>query len=196
MIMLLGALLVRTAIKQVGFKELGTVLCWLVSRDLPVFLKTAPNIRFYAITTLFFSLVYINISRIDFFLCSVLFLMVFITMFYFDDNMLLKKLFYFYLAGTAFFLVYFIFNIRAVLEEVVPFASDWLTLIFIIAYCVYCWILIRNSPELRKKYRLSLILSIAAPFFIGPIFKYFLLVPMPFEGLVVAVMDMVWYWEF
>jgi hypothetical protein len=117
-------------------------------------------------------------------------------MFYFDDTILLKKLFYFYLAGTAFFLVYFIFNIRTALESVVPFASDWLTLIFIIAYCVYCWVLIHDTPELRKKYRLSLILAIAAPFFIGPIFKYFLLVPMPFEGLVVAVMDMVWYWEF
>jgi hypothetical protein len=196
MIMLLGALLVRTAYSQVGFKELGNVLRWLISRELPVFLKKTANIRFYAIAILFFSLVYINISRIDFFLCSVLFLMVFITMFYFDDNILLKKLFYFYLAGTAFFLIYFILNIHAVLEPVVPFASDWLTLIFIIAYSVYCWVLIRNNSGLRKKFRLSLVLAIAAPFFIGPIFKYFLLVPMPFEGLVVAVMDAVWYWEF
>ena len=46
MIMLLGALLVRTAIKQVGFKELGSVLRWLASRDLPAFLKKTPNIRF------------------------------------------------------------------------------------------------------------------------------------------------------
>ena len=196
MIMLLGALLVRTAIKQVGFKELGNVLSWLASRELSAFLKKSANIRFYAIATLFFSLVYINISRVDFFLCSVLFLMVFITMFYFDNNTLLKKLLYFYLAGTAFFLIYFIFNIHAVLGGVVPFAGDWLTLIFIISYCVYCWALIRNRTELRKKYRLSLILAIAAPFFIGPIFKYFLLVPMPYEGLVVTVMDAIWYWEF
>lgn len=196
MIMLLGGLLVRTAIREVGFQEIGRVLRWLVSKDMPIFLKTSANIRFYAIVVLFFSLVYINISRIDFFLCSVLFLMVFITMFYFDEHTLLKKLLYFYLAGTAFFIIYFLFNIQALLAPVILFPGDWLILVFIIAYCIYCWALVRNTPELRKKYRLSLILAIVAPFFIGPIFKYFLLVPMPTEGLVVAVMDAIWYWEF
>jgi len=196
MIMLLGALLVRTALREVGSGELGNVLRWLVSREMPVFLKTATNIRFYAIAALFFSLVYINISRIDFFLCSVLFLMAFITMFYFDDNTLLKKLLYFYLGGTALFIVFFVFNIHVVLEPLIPFAGDWLTLVFIIAYCTYCWVLIRKTPELRKKYRLSLILAITAPFLIGPIFKYLLLVPMPTEGLVVVVLDAIWYGEF
>ena len=41
-----------------------------------------------------------------------------------------------------------------------------------------------------------MILALAAPFIIGPIFKYFLLVPMPTEGLVVAVLDAIWYFEF
>lgn len=195
-IMLLGALLTRTAFKEVGFQEIGNVLRWLFSRDMSVFLKTPANTRFYAIVTLFFSLVYINISRIDFFLCSVLFLMVFITMFYFNEHTLLKKLLYFYLAGTAIFVIYFIFNVNAVLEPVIPFAGDWLTMVFIIAYCIYCWALIRGNPALRKKYRLSLILAITAPFLIGSIFKYLLLVPMPTEGLVVVVLDAIWYGEF
>jgi hypothetical protein len=34
-----------------------------------------------------------------------------------------------------------------------------------------------------------MIVSLVAPFSIGSIFKYFLLVPMPTEGLIVAVMD-------
>jgi hypothetical protein len=55
---------------------------------------------------------------------------------------------------------------------------------------------IRNRPSLRKKYRLSIILALAAPFLIGIIFKYLLLVPMPTEGLAVAVLDAVWYWDF
>ena len=41
-----------------------------------------------------------------------------------------------------------------------------------------------------------MIISIAAPFIVLPIFKYFLLVPMPTEGLVVAFLDKVWYLEF
>jgi hypothetical protein len=38
--------------------------------------------------------------------------------------------------------------------------------------------------------------ALAAPFIIGPIFKYFLMVPMPTEGLIVAVLDYFWYFEF
>lgn len=195
-IALLGAMLIRTALKEVGLKELGRVLAWLISPEMNRFLKTTSSIRFYAITILFFSLVYLNIPRIDFFLSSVLFLMVFISMFYFDDNTLLKKLLYFYLAGTLLFIVYFILKIPALLEPVLPYAGDWLTLLFIITYCIYTWTLIHNVSALRKKYRTSLLLAVAAPFLIGSIFKYFLLVPMPTEGLVVAVLDAIWYMEF
>lgn len=195
-IVLLGAMLIRTAFKEVGLKELGRVFAWLISPEMNRFLKTASSIRFYAITVLFFSLVYLNIPRIDFFLSSVLFLMVFISMFYFDDNTLLKKLLYFYLAGTLLFIVYFILKIPALLEPVLPYASDWLTLLFIITYCIYTWALIHNVSALRKKYRTSLFLAVAAPFLIGSIFKYFLLVPMPTEGLVVVLLDAIWYMEF
>jgi len=195
-IMLLGGLLIRTAIKEVGLKEVGNVIRWIVSTEMVDFLKTPSIIRFYAISVLFFSLVYLNISRIDFFLCSVLFLVVFISMFYLDDDRLFKKMFFFYMAGTGLFIVYFTLNGPAILDRLLPFASDWLTLVFIISYCIYAWTLIRSIPTLRKKYRTSLILAIAAPFLIGPIFKYLLLVPMPTEGLIVAAMDAILYWEF
>jgi hypothetical protein len=41
-----------------------------------------------------------------------------------------------------------------------------------------------------------MIVALVSPFFVGMIFKYFLLVPMPAEGLVVAVLDYIWYLEF
>jgi hypothetical protein len=41
-----------------------------------------------------------------------------------------------------------------------------------------------------------MIIAIASPFIVGLIFKYFLLVPMPAEGLVVTVTDYFWYLEF
>jgi hypothetical protein len=49
---------------------------------------------------------------------------------------------------------------------------------------------------LRKKYRTAMIIAFVSPFIVGVIFKYFLLVLMPSEGLVVAVMDYFWYFEF
>jgi hypothetical protein len=196
MITLLGALLVRKALHTVGRKGLMDVLNWLGSASLVHYLKTPAVFRFYAMTLLFFSFVFLNIPRIDFFLCAILFLIVFITMFYFDDDRLLKKMLCFYLVGTIVFLVYFSLGLSDTLEASLPYPGDWLTLVFIIAYCIYVWTLIRSVPPLRKKYRTALILAVVAPFTIGPIFKYFLLVPMPTEGVVVAALDALWYWDF
>jgi hypothetical protein len=193
MIMLLGALLARTALKQVGLKEFKNTVGWLFSKALLQFLNSVTNLRFYTIAVLFLSFVFLNIPRIDFFLCAFLFLVVFITSFYFDDAVLLKKLFFFYLAGIIVFIIYFGVGMQATLAKTVPFPGDILTICFIIAYCIYAWMLIRKDPALRKKYRTAMIVAVFAPFLVGMIFKYFLLVPMPAEGLVVSILDYFWY---
>jgi hypothetical protein len=196
MIMLLGLLLVRTALKTIGLKAFGNTLQWLFSKELFQFLNSISNLRFYAIAALFLALVYLYIPRIDFFLSAFLFLTVFITMFYFDEAELLRKLFFFYLAGTVFFVIYFAARIDGLLSQIFPFAKDILALGFLLAYCLYAWRLIRHSPPLRKKYRIGLIVAFVAPLLVGSIFKYFLLVPMPAEGMVVALLDAIWYFEF
>jgi hypothetical protein len=195
-IMLLGGLLCRTALKTIGFKAFAETTRWLSSQALLQFLNSLPNLRFYAIVVLFFSFVFLNIPRIDFFLSAVLFLVVFITSFYFDDAKLLKKLFFFYLAGVIVLILYFSIGLNEPLSRVVPFPADILAFCFIVSYCVYAWMLIRDNTALRKKYRTAMIVAIASPFIVGLIFKYFLLVPMPAEGLVVTVMDYFWYLEF
>ena len=196
MIMLLGLLLFRTALKAIGIKAFGNTLQWLFSKNLFHFLNTVSNLRFYAIAILFLSLVYLYIPRIDFFISAVLFLSVFITMFYFDEAELLKKLFFFYLTGTLFFIIYFAVGLEGLLGPVLPFAKDILALGFFLGYCLYAWKLISSVPELRKKYRTGLIVAVVAPVLVGIIFKYFLLVPMPAEGMVVALLDAIWYFEF
>jgi hypothetical protein len=103
MIMLLGLLLVRTALKTIGLKAFGNTLQWLFSKELFQFLNSMSNLRFYAIATLFLALVYLYIPRIDFFLSAILFLNVFILMFYFDEAELLKKLFFFLPGRNRFF---------------------------------------------------------------------------------------------
>lgn len=196
MIMLLGGLLCRTALKTVGLKAFAETVRWLSSKALLQFLNSVPNLRFYSIVVLFLSFVYLNIPRIDFFLSAVLFLAVFITSFYFDDAELLKKLFFFYLAGVIVLIIYFLVGLDEPLSRIIPFPADILAIGFIIAYCVYAWMLIRDNTALRKKYRTAMIVAIVGPFFVGTIFKYFLLVPMPAEGIVVSVMDYFWYLEF
>jgi hypothetical protein len=195
-IVVLGIALVVNALKTVGLSGLTDTLGWLISPELMRFLKSEAMIRFHAIVVLLFSFVFLNISRIDFFLCSVLFLCAFITMFYLDDPALLIRMLRFYLAGTVGFIVWFLLGIPEVLEATLPYSSDWLTFVFILLYCIYVFKLTADRPRLRKKYKTGLIVAIAAPFTIGSIFKYFLLVPMPTEGLIVAVMDAVRYWDF
>jgi hypothetical protein len=196
MIMLLGGLLCRSALKTIGRQAFAETLRWLSSKALLQFLNSVPNLRFYSIVVLFISFVFLNIPRIDFFLSAILFLAVFIISFYFDDAALLKKLFFFYLAGVVVLIIYFVFGLDEPLSRIVPFAADILAICFIVAYCVYAWLLVRGDSALRKKYRTALLIAFVAPFLIGMIFKYFLLVPMPAEGIVVAVTDYFWYLEF
>jgi len=84
-------------------------------------------------------------------------------------------------------------GLHETLAKSLPFPGDILTICFIIAYCVYAWMLIRKDPALRKKYRTAMIVAFVSPFLVGMIFKYFLLVPMPAEGLVVTILDYFWY---
>lgn len=196
MVMILATLLCRTALKTVGTEALGRTIRWLLSRHVIQYLVSEPILRFYTIVILFLSLVYMNIPRIDFLLSSILFLIVFFTIFYFDDPVLLKKLLFLYLAGVMGFVIYFAAGLDSSLGKVLPYASDLLALWFILAYCFYAWILVRSNPKLRKKFRTSLVVAVSAPFICAPIFKYFLLVPLPAEGLIVALLDRIWYLEF
>jgi hypothetical protein len=195
-IMLLGAMLCRIGLKAIGFETFKSVLRWLVSADLMRVLKSDTTGRFYAIAVLFLTLVYVNLPRIDFFLCAVLFLTAFITMFYFLDDRLLRKFLVFYLAGEVGLLVFFALGLHVSGTDTPSVAADVFALLFIIAYIGFVWMQVRADIRLRKQFRIGLIISLATPFVIGPIFKYFLMVPLPKEGLVVAALDYIWYLEF
>ncbi len=195
-ITILGSFLCRTALKTIGLQGFKETINWLMSKELFTFLNSLKNLRFYTIVLLFFSFVFLNIPRIDFFICAVLFLVVLITSFYFDDPALLKKLFFFYLIETVILLFFFITGLNQALGQVVPFPGDILATCIIIAYGIYARLLIRTDAALRRKYWIGLLVSLIAPFTIGILFKYFLLVPMPSEGLIVSIIDYFWYLEF
>jgi hypothetical protein len=195
-IMLLGALLCRMGLKAIGFEAFKGTLRWMVSADLKRVLASDASVRFYAIAALFLTLVYINLPRIDFFLCAVLFLTAFITMFYFLDDRLLRTFLLVYLAGEAVLLMAFALGLHRPSAEAPSVVPDLLALVFIVLYAGYVWLRVRARAELRKKFRVGLVVSLLTPFIIGPVFKYFLMVPLPKEGLVVAALDYVWYLEF
>jgi hypothetical protein len=195
-LMILGLMLTRTGLKAVGVGGLKNTLQWLGGRRLFWFLMSDGSMRFYAVSFLFLTFVFLNLPRIDFFVSAVFFLFPFITMFYFYDDLLLRKLLALYAIGASAFILYFFSGIEAAADFLVPFGTDMLALCFLMVYSIYAWRWIRHDPDLRRKFRVAITVAVVAPLFIGAIFKYFLLVPMPKEGLVVAVLDYLWYLEF
>lgn len=195
-ITLLGAILCRIGLKATGVAAFKDNLRWLVSAEMVALLKNDATWRFYAVVALFVTLVYINLPRVDFFLCAVLFMTAFVTMFYFLDDALLRKFLIFYLLGEAVVLVLCALGLHRPVEEAPSYVVDAAVLLFIAVYLLYVRAQVRRRADLKKKFRVGLIVALATPFLIGPIFKYFLMVPLPKEGLVVAVLDYFWYLEF
>jgi hypothetical protein len=100
------------------------------------------------------------------------------------------------LLGSFILISIVISGIGKMISETILFPLDFLICAVIGGLVLMTFQQVKNEPELLKKFKLSLIIAFAAPFTIGIIFKYFLLVPMPFEGLVVTVLDAIWYADF
>lgn len=193
MIMLLGGLLVRTAVKEVGVIAVKQVAEFIGSPQFLSFLKEKENIRFYSILILLLSFIFLFIPRVDFFLTAIDFLLAFILWFYLDRIDLLKKMLRLYFAQIGVFILLFVTGLNETLTAVSAYPADLLKIVFILGLAVYGFILCRQETELMRKYKISLTVALVAPFTIGIIFKYILLVPMPFEGLVIELVDAVWY---
>ncbi len=193
MIAILGGLLVRTAIKETGLAAFKEIVSFIASNDFIQFLKLGQNIRFYAIVSLLFSFIFLYIPRIDFFPTAIQFLMAFILMFYLDDKNLLIKLFGFHLAQHIIFILFLFTGLAQGLTAYAAYPGDILMLVFIPCFALYAFGLCRANGIWMKKYKTSLIIAFCAPLIIGVVFKYLLLVPMPFEGMIVELLDLIWY---
>lgn len=196
MLVLLGILLMKTALKTIGLSGVQSVFKFVASPDFLSFLKQQDSIRFYGIVLNLLFFVFLLVPRVDFFLAAILFLLVFFSMFYCGTQSNLLHLIWLVLAGALVLGVFIFSGLPEVLGDVIPFSADLLVILMIAGLCYYTARQVSGNPELVKKFRLGLVIAFVAPFTIGIIFKFFLLVPMPFEGLVVSVLDAIWYADF
>jgi len=193
---LFGLLLMKTAFKAVGLRGLKSALSYLGGPDFISFLKQPDIIRFYGIVLNLVVFVFVLVPRVDFFLASVIFLLFFFFMFYCGTPEQLVRLLWLALGTTLALCVFMFTGAAEKISSVVPFPADVLVILFIAFLIFTTRQQLRHSPELMIKFRRSLIIAFVAPFTIGFIFKYLLLVPMPFEGLVVSLLDAAWYADF
>lgn len=195
MLAFLGMVLISTAFKSVGKEGVQSVISFLKSNEFLQFLKHPQIVRFYAIVFNLVVFVFLMVPRIDFFPAAAFFLLVSFFMFYFGDHTHLLKIFAFTVITSVLLSLFFFLGLEEKFASMTEFAADWLVLFFIPVLCIVARTSVSKQPELQKKYRVSILIGLVAPLTIGIIFKYFLLVPMPHEGLIVQLLDSIWYAE-
>lgn len=187
LLVLMGMILCRKAIQDGGAKKFF--------KDFfgPKEFLTDRNFRFFGILLVIITYVYLYIPRIDYFLSTLFTLMVFISFFYLEKPNLLKKLFDFYLFGSLLLLVLFLSGLDKFLKQRFIYIIDLLVFLFFAAYVGYGRILIGNEENLKRRWRFSIIMSIIPSLVLIPSFKYFLLVPLPVEGVFIELMNILRY---
>lgn len=193
MLLLLGGLLMKTALRSVGLEGLRSVVTFLFSKNLGRFLKQKDSVRYYGATVNLLIFVFLLVPYVDFFLAAMLFLLVLFCMYYCGDHAFLTRLLWSSLAVALVLGVFTFSGINDELSKFIAFPVDWLVLMLICALVTYSAFQFRTDPEQFRRYKLSLLIGLSTPMIVGIIFKYFLMVPMPFEGMIVTLLDAIWY---
>jgi hypothetical protein len=187
LIILMGVILLRRAIRDGGARKFIDDFSRREKES------TGKTLRLFAILLVIFVYVYLLIPRIDYFLSTLVCLMIFISFFYLEGPGFLSRLFIFCLLGSLLLLASFLIGLDKQLTKIFPYFMDALVLVFFLAYVGYCRRLIGGDPLLRRRLKISLIMSIIPSLVLIPSFKYFLLVPLPVEGGFIELMNIVRY---
>lgn len=153
------------------------------------------NIRYACVLVPLVSFVYLNLTRIDFFLSIVLYLGFTITVFHLDNPAIMRKTLLVYTVETCVVLLLTVFGLDKVLAKLFNYSLDILALAMIISIIAVLQHQIKKSgnPNYKKKFRSAMWMTFITPLFIVPIFRYMLRVPLPREGAVVDLMSLLYY---
>mgnify|MGYP006288485567 CR=1 FL=1 len=190
-ILILGMTLLINSIRTGGAKYF--INSSKKTKLVQLFVLSERGIRFIAILIALFSLIYLQIPRMDFFVTAALFLFFMISIFYFDHSALLKKLTVFFLIGNLLISLIWLIGWAGYLMNTYQYLMDILLFIFFLFLLLYTWFVIKGDAKLKSKYYISLLVALGVPLFLCPIFRYFLLVPLPYEGFFIEVMHSIYY---
>ncbi|MCG8569739.1 MAG: hypothetical protein MJB14_06340, partial [Spirochaetes bacterium] len=154
-----------------------------------------PTYRMMAIILAFFTFIYINIPRIDFFICIMVFLTFFISAFYFEDMKLLKKLSFITLIAHVVFFILIISNVFKNLraDDLTYYIPDIIYLTYLILFIIYVFFQIKAKKENIRKFITILLVALIVPLILCPIFRFSFLIPLPKEGMIIDIMHEIKY---
>jgi len=189
-IVILGVVLLVNSIRTGGAAQ-------AVSSFRKISLKLSePTQRFLGVLLGLITFVYLYIPNTDFFLSIVLFLSYLIPAYFYDHMPTFRKLSFYYAVMSAVMLVVFATPVADSLNKLYMFATDVVALLGIVGINIYGARLARgtDNPERdRKRYRIGLIVSLVTPLVLTPVFRFALLVPLPKEGGIVQLMQLIYY---
>ena len=121
---LLSLAIFLNARKEGGFAALKEIV---EGRKGAKFLSDA-NIRYAGVLVPLVAMVYINITRIDFFITVVLFLVFTISVFHLDDTIVMRKMVFLYTAEMGFLMFLALFGLDAKLKAIFLYSLDFLAI--------------------------------------------------------------------
>ena len=139
------------------------------------------------------TLIYLYIPYIDFYLSLALFLLFICSAFYADNETFRSKISRHYAAGSLIFALLIITGLDNLLKGILKYNVDILALLFIIYMNIAARIIGGKLKVPSKNFRTVTLVSMLVPLVLCPVFRYFLLVPLPVEGGIIKLMNLVYY---
>lgn len=190
-ILILGAGLVLFAIREGGVAYLRASYAEIIASK---FTGIADQHQKFAVILLFFcGQIYVFMPSIDFYLSMVLFILTFVSAFYFEDMRLLRRMGFMYLGITACILALQLTDSIAYLDENFEYAVDLFVLLFLLITSGFLVAYCKGDAERKRKSRTVIITAYLSPFLLIVLFKFLLLIPMPHEGGFIDLMSDVSY---
>ena len=187
-LLILGAVLLIFAVKQGG--PAGVRMFISEKRGAGISERT---MKFLFIILFICGLAYVFLPNIDFYLSMTLFLLLFISAFYFEDMRLLKINGLSYLGITALLLILKFTGLMSGLNKLFDYTTDVLVLIFLAVMARVVAVSVRTEAERSKKLRRVFITAFLSPLILIIVFRFLLLIPMPKEGGIMDLMYLVYY---
>ena len=151
------------------------------------------NQRVLVIALALLSFIYLYIPFVDFFIAIMTFLFFISTVFYMENERLMKRLTLYFLIECLVLIVMAASGLMEMVNQGVIAVSDLIFLLAWVGMYIYARVLAKAEGLDRKKIRTVLLVSILTPLFLCPVFRYLLLVPLPREGLILSPMNLLYY---
>lgn len=188
---IMGIILFVTGLRASGRAAIASAVSGAIAGIARAGHPKASTVRFFAVVGVLAVSVFLYIPRVDFVVAAAALLAGLMTMFVFDDDLLLRRLVVLWSALALAFFLYCVSGLHARATEGYYFASDIVGGVIFIAYVAVAAKL--TGSQRLSKYRRLIALSLAVPLVLVPLFKYLLYIPLPREGGIVALMDIVRY---